>query len=397
LLVLAAPIFLLYFFFAYCSSIGDFIQFQSAHVALSSGINPYIPEVTLKIQQNIFADSNKINIALMMWTLPWILPLLCPLGFSNITEYSILQWSIWGAFLVIASVYILFSDENSTLYSKHHKIFAFIAVCLGAPLLDAFKLHQSTPIFLLSLSLFYISLRHHKHLFCGLCMSIWIIKPHLFLLVVLNLLLNFRKLSSFAITIIGAIIGIITLLILSELNYPGGTMMWLDTLQFSEHYHDSTISRINWKGANLFGFLRDIFDSTHPILLILPSVIIWVLFIYLRVRTKLISDNILNLAWIIPLSILSAPYGWFYDYSLCLVSIFLTFKVASIANRLTLVVSLTLAYNILVGCYYLYAARMQHQMWWYPVGCLVIYLIATSQYPTSRRLKSIVISHVYEK
>ena len=373
---MAVLFFIIYLYFAFHNTVGDFIQFQAAHRAFSSGLNPYDPVVMLELQKSI--NSNQY-LALMMWTLPWILPLICPLGFDANIYLSLYQWTIISSLLLTSSVIILLVSNYNSYCNRLALFISLIVAFFSAPFLDVLRLHQTTPIFILSLSLFVLTIKNQKNFLSGLSMSIWLIKPHLFILMFVCWFLSLKNFKSFIASILGLCAGCLVLSLLSEIIYPGSNLMWLNTLSFSESSTYDTVSRISWRGANLFGFLRGHYPTTHPLLLLLPSLIICISLTFAHFRTNFTLRLLDDLGWIIPLSLFIAPYGWFYDHALSVVSTLLTIKIADSNEKLGIIFTLTVLYNIFTGIYYLYLANMQHDLWWYPLGCLIIHIAARAK------------------
>lgn len=340
----------------------DFKEFYTASKILAEGGNPYIPEVMYHAQSSLYGPSKPV---LMLWSPPWVLPLMHPLRFLGAPQQALYLWNVWSICLVGIACLLLYSLVENTF---NRQLVLIIAVISTAPLLDSFRLAQSTPLCIFSLALFVWALKREKPLLAGMSAAIWAIKPHLFFLVALAVLLGDLK-NRWKI-LLGSAIGLTALVTISEVQYPGGTKFWLTTLSYSEDA-TYTIPRLAWLCSNLAGFIRSTIFFDPSVLVLIPFIAAAIL-TYVHIRRVFILSLPDDLSWLIPLGLLTAPYGWFYDQALCAVSTFLLLNSINDTALLKRAWIWILLWNLATVIFYYCIASTQLDLWWYPLGLLTI-------------------------
>lgn len=361
----------------YCITAGslhsDFIEFYAAAHALKAGKNPYDPSVMLLFQKEILHDVN-LREALMLWSPPWILSLMAPWGFEYEYASSLESWRFLAILFTAAALYLcfraVFNDEKNWSWKI---VTATAASLLCAPLLDAMKLNQSAPIFLVSMAIFILAWLHGNSFIKGMMVAVFLLKPHLFFLVLLLWIVHESRNQRFPKAISGLSVGLLILIGISELLYPGGTRYWLGTFMFTEDSHD-TVPRASWVCATLPGILRAYLGIQTPILSILIPGMTSVVFLWTLLKSRISLNLPYDFSWIIPLTLFTAPYGWTFDQSLCTFSSFLVIFSLLEDRRLYRVCAYFAVWNGVAAWFYLFVAHYQHELWWYTLGPLLISL-----------------------
>jgi hypothetical protein len=152
----------------------DFVEYWSAGKLFVHGANPYSGPLILALEKSRgFAP----DAPLIMLNPPWSLPMVAPLGFLPALGALVL-WIAAGAGCILASLILLNVPANN-------RTLAFLFV----PVLGTFAMEQSSPFLLLGFSLF---LRMHRSspFLAGASLLLMAIKPHLFLIFWMILLVD---------------------------------------------------------------------------------------------------------------------------------------------------------------------------------------------------------------
>jgi hypothetical protein len=216
-------------------------------------------------------------------------------------------------------------------------------------------------------ALFVYSVSKNQFFLSGIATSLWCLKPHLFLIVgfawLASLLFNSKSFSNLFSWTKGFLLGLATLIGISEYYFPGGTRFWLDTLLLkdSDVY---TVNRLSWICSNLTGALKEFLPHATIIAInIIPlSVITVILYAVIKDRRNISSPN--HLSWLFPLSLFCAPFGWIYDQNLCLLSFGLLLP-RLLEKKLYVIIGIMFALNFMSLAYYKFITVNQVDLWWY--------------------------------
>lgn len=339
----------------------DFIEFFAAATALNEGLNPYDPATMFRVQNQLVGHSPPV---LMMWSPPWVLPLMLPGGPGTGLADALLKWRIWGALLVGIGFLLIFSLLRTNGSGSY---WMMMSVVLCAPFLDVAKLAQSTPIFFLSAALFAWAIERRRYGIAGASASLWIIKPHLFLLCGVGYLLSgdIGKKRFF----VAASAAVLLLIGVSEMQYPGGSQLWLGTFAYNEDT-TYTVPRLAWLCATLGGFIRSALGIGPDISFYITTMsALFLVIASLRNKVSVTFPD--DLSWIIPLGLLTAPYGWFYDQALIAIAVFFLLRSRADQPLLRPLCIWILFWNTVAVWYFTAIATVQQDLWWYPLGILV--------------------------
>jgi len=175
--------------FALLHPIHDFVEYWTAAHLLMSGKDPYSLGEVFRMEKALGFEQ---SIPIMLLSPPWTLPLLAPLGLAK--SYA-LGWIFWIAVMVafvawssrlLMDVYfgdIRISEISDTVFCR--ALFAFTFY----PILLCLKYAQTAPLMLLGIAGFLYFERQKKDLLAGALLSLTLIKPQLFLIVWLALIL----------------------------------------------------------------------------------------------------------------------------------------------------------------------------------------------------------------
>lgn len=266
----------------------DYIEYWSSAKLFLQGANPYSGSSILTIEKSygFLLDS-----PLIMLNPPWSLPLIAWLGFFS-ERAGLVLWIVTTAGFFAASVFIL-------QIPSRYRLIALIF----APVTGTFLMMQSSQFLLLGWAIF---LRYHRTrpFVAGAALALMTIKPHLFLLIWIILVLDSIRRKNVA--------------YLAGLASSLAASSALVTLQ------TPTVWRDYWsliRGSSL----ADVYLPTLPTLLrfsinvrwawlaLLPSAFaaVWAVGYYRRHRSG--WSWLRHGSLIMLVAIITSPYGWFSD------------------------------------------------------------------------------------
>lgn len=266
----------------------DYIEYWSAAKLFLSGLNPYSSVNILALEK---AHGFLLDSPLIMLNPPWSLPLIAGLGFFS-ERVGLVLWILITAGCLVASIFIL-------QVPPRYRTIAFIF----APVTGSFIMMQSSPFLLLGWVIF---LRYHRTrpFLAGAALTLMAIKPHLFLIVWIVLLLesilkkNVLALAGFA-SSLAASSALVTLRV---------PTVWRD---YWALIRGSSLAHNYF--PTLPTLLRFLINVQWAWLALLPSAVaaVWAVAYYWRNR----SDwNWLRHGLLVMfLAIITSPYGWFSD------------------------------------------------------------------------------------
>lgn len=303
----------------------DFIQYWTAFQLLIAGENPYDPEKLWQLQQLQGLVAPPV---IFMWNPPWLLVLLAPILILPFALASEL-WQVCQGIFIFSS--LLLSSKIFNLDKKS----SFGIVLLGLifyPMWEALLIGQISNLLLFALCLAFYLISRGKDFSAGLFLSVLFVKPHLFLLVFLALAI--WTLQSGRTKWICGLCVSFSLQIVAVLSLSSQVLLqWYQSM----HLESSAllITRQEWMTATVATWLRvAVRTSLNRDVLFFPWIVALVGLVggvtRLTIRKKPIIWN-KDLAWILSLSLLLAPYGWLFDFSL-LLPVYL-FSLTMLRNR----------------------------------------------------------------
>ena len=351
------------------SSFSDFVQYPSAKAAFRLGENPYNPSILLGHQRTLLKN-NAVDSAVMFWCPPWVLDFIIPLWFRGDLQCHAYEWVIVGhVFVFISAVLCYFSTIWMTSRSTWDTCMLAGVATFCPAVLNIFTLGQSSSLLVVFGALSLSAALRGRYIFAGIAAAGLSFKPHLFLVAAFCLLLELRRSSKARKFFCGVALGLLTLVLIQEISWPGSTLLWVRTLLFTE-FNSDTVHRGNWLGATISGFLRAVLGIDSPALSIIIPLITFLLLGWAVARERL-KLTLLDIGWIFPVSLLCAPYGFFYDQGALLPVQFLVTAYALRGQKTQNMLIGLLGFNILVLLIFFEVATFHHHLWWYPIGILV--------------------------
>ncbi len=343
----------------------DFIQYWSAYRVVECGRNPYLPANMREVQSTI----GTVGDVTMMWNPPWLLLIMKPILELDLKKAAVGWFALNILFLLIA-VYLC-----ALLYPRQQgfKIFALFALVLFPPFYEVLRLGQISLLLTVSVLGFSVCLKKRWDFAAGFLLSLTSVKPHLVYLLALVLIWWIFKERRFFV-LWGGVVGL-GVLVGGSLIFQGPILsQWIDA-QLHPEIISGAVRTNEWLAATLGGFLRAYGGSWLGALRIEVFVVLGatalMLFRLTRYRPDISWSNELPL--LILLSLTTAPYGWFFDTAIALSVV--AYGVSICRNRAPLFFACLFSYYALTGGYLAYVAQFHHQMFFFPICLLVVFLL----------------------
>lgn len=295
----------------------DFVSYWAAGRLLIHGQNPYNSTAVFQTEKSA---GYSLPGPLIMRNPPWALPLVTPLGLVGLRIAGIL-WMIGMGVCLSLSIRLL-----HRALGKPAGRFHLFGYCFP-PVLACLVTGQSTLVILAGLALF-LSLHRTRPFLSGLGLALCTIKPHLFIpfgLVLLVWILFDRAWRILA----GVAVGVTAALSLVIFIDPHILPQYFDMLHSGRIQVElipatSALPRL----AEIYAFNRDI---AWLQLMAAPVGAAWGLWYFLRRRRS--WDWLANGSVLLIISLLSAPYAWFYDEVIAVPAILIAVLHARNAGR----------------------------------------------------------------
>jgi hypothetical protein len=348
------------------TSIGtiDLLQYYAGAKLWLAGQNPYNSSLVEAVERSVSSDP---AIPVLLWNPPETLPVIAVLGLMNFQD-AVAAWMLLAVVSMSISLKIGLSIYRSNDASK--KIFQIALLCTFYPFALCVGYGQISFLLLLGLSLFLLIIGDKSDALAnsfraGVFLSLVAIKPHLLYLgFILLFVLSFRTKTWQS--ILGFLAGAVSLNLIATIRTPD-IHAWYQTMM--------AVPPIYWQTPTLGSWLQGLSQIHQPWMRILPSVIfgLGALVVLFRVPKDALNQK-LFLA-LIPLSLVTSPYGWTYDQMLMLPTM-LWLVSESESNVLPI---LLLAMNVLVCA--TPAEWGQQSLVWYPgaLAILAIYHYSAAQ------------------
>jgi len=278
----------------------DYISYWSAGRLLLHHADPYSASQVLALEKTQGYSEIK---PIIMRNPPWALFLVVPLGFVN-PVVGLLLWTIAAAGCILIFIRLL-------NVSPEDRVFAF----LFAPALGAICSGQSSPFLLLGFSLF-LRFYQSRPFLAGVSLLLMAIKPHLFLVFWMLLLIDCIYHRRFFILAGGT----------CALAAGTAFSMYLDVHIWQHYFAMLRASALDTEFFPTISMLfRLLIDSRAGWLLFVPSALAvgWGLVYYARHRHS--WDWRIHGMLLMLVSVLVSPYGWFSDEIVLLPSLAFAF------------------------------------------------------------------------
>jgi len=298
----------------------DVLQYRSAATLFLRGLNPYNKTLISDVQQKTWhGEPNAIPV--IFYTPPMLLSLVFPMALLSF-KLSVYLWlSLMFALSIESCVlcYNLFdSKRKESRTVKFGLAFFFLTFF---PFYTSFYFGQLSPLLLFGLVLSLVCFdRGNKgvvnNFLGGICLSVTFLKPHLLYLLYIYIFITSIREKEWK-TLAGMLSGIIVLIVFPVLYNPK---------IITYFFHSIKSPPVFWKTPTLGSLLQSI-DQSHGIILrFLPSILAGSLLVLTLFLNKSNSSNTTKIYYLLPLSLVTAPYGWIYDQMLLAPVIFFIFS-----------------------------------------------------------------------
>lgn len=347
----------------------DFIQYWSAYRVQAAGKNPYAPSDMSQVQVSLGVEGSPT----MMWNPPWILLLMEPVLAGDFSS-SVATWYVVNLiFILLAGILC------SILYplKSRLKLVAAVAVILFPPFWDTLYFGQVSLLITVLFLVFAVCLKRRWDFMAGIFFAMLSIKPHLvYLLAVVLLWWVFKQRRYLVLFGLGA--GMSALVGSSLLLQGQMVSQWLSAQLHPESINDAVRTN-QWVTATIGGALRAYggdWLGSHQIefMIALGTLVVtacWLL------RAQPVINWQRHLPLFVVLSLLTAPYGWFFDQSIAIIAVAYCIWVRSNDPEKMLVC--LFSYYAFVDYYGVFWGQFQHQMFFFPLGLLVLLLVTRDQ------------------
>ena len=163
-------------------AVTDFVDFWAASRLLITGGNPFSPSEVLALQQSVGYGESK---PLLMWNPPWTLSFILPFGAMDF-QLSRFCWLLMNVFFILLSaqkLWAIYGQPERKSYLPGIVAFTFV------PTLMVLIIGQISPLILLGIVGFLHFERKNQLFLAGVSTVIISVKPHLFYLFWLGLIL----------------------------------------------------------------------------------------------------------------------------------------------------------------------------------------------------------------
>lgn len=289
----------------------DLLQYWAGAKLLSQGTNPYAPSEILSLQQQVTTYG---DLPILLWNPPFIFPFILPLALLSF-QTATWVWFIFSTCLAGLGVEISMLPFRRRLRERRWVIPILLCTAFYYPVLLTLHFGQSSHILLLALA-GYLALTFREGRLsdgfqAGLVLSVTLIKPHLLHLVYVFVFVDAVRFSRWR-TVKGFVLGAVILGAIATLIYPPAFSSYLKTLSAPPIY---------WRTPTLGSWLQSLSGMHEPVVRLLPTLFaqFLLLTVLMRARGRTFTPSLVYL--LIPISLLTAPYGWVYDQVLLLPSI----------------------------------------------------------------------------
>jgi hypothetical protein len=278
----------------------DFVIYWATGQQLAHHANPYDPDGMRQLEHSA-GFAGQASLVNYMRNPPWGLPLALPLGFWS-AQVAALPWSLLMLGLLILSVRILWK-----MFGLPRSHLVWLGYCFP-PALICVIMGQTSLFVLLGLVLF-LRLHHSHPLWAGSALWFCTLKPHLFVPFALVLVVWIVATRRYRILAGTAAAIAVSCAVTAAIDPSAG----------SQYLHWARTSGISNEFLPCLGVaLRNLINPHAKWLAFVPCVLgsVWALDYFRRHRSH--WDWMEHGSLLMLVSLLVAPYAWFYDQSLAL-------------------------------------------------------------------------------
>ena len=313
--------------------INDFVEYWSAARITMNGGNPYSPDELLSMENQ---GGWNLPQPVMMYSPPWILPLLIPFGIIN-RSISQLLWMLYqiGVLLFCANyIWQMYGGNKKQSWVAWIFTFTFAPV-VGAVLFQG----QISPLILLGLVCFFLFLDKPKQIWlAGATFVLISIKPQVSYLFIMALLiwLIYTKRWSFL------VYSLIVIVLLSIIVIAFNPNIFFEYFEFI--FNNAPTA---WATPTIGTFLRILFFPTGFQLQFLAPLIglIWLSFYWRQHHNNWNWKNQIPLIMFV--SSITSPYIWTFDMVILLFPLLQTILWITAGKKIWIAVCIILIYTVI--------------------------------------------------
>jgi glycosyl transferase family 87 len=346
----------------------DFVSFWASSRLLIEGANPFSPVEVLKMQRAV--GLNEAN-PLLIWHPPWTLSFLLPFGAMPF-QISQFCWLLINVFFILFSAQTLWSIYCKTPTNAY---WSWIAAFTLIPTWMVLLIGQMSPLVLLGIVGFMHFEKNRQHYLAGISTVIISVKPHLFYLFWVGLILWFWKERRWRVACgavaAGAIVAIIPLIIDPKV-YQQFIDMYLSPGQATP---------FNLPAPSIGSLLTRYVPHGNLPIQFLPPLLgsLWFLWHWHKHKEHWNWSEQIPLMILVSLTL--SPYSWTYDQVILLPAVMHGLEMVSWRNISWYKSGLGLLYFGANGCYFVGKVLVttdSYYFWLAPVFLLIYLGVSTS-------------------
>jgi len=338
----------------------DFVGYWSATYLISTGQNPYNPELMESTQKTKLETSQ--DEVIMAWNPPTLFIFLLPLALLPFFEAKFV-WILINLSIIIAVGLILNKIYNPNQNSKL-TLANVLFPLLFPPVISGLYMGQVTFLVLLGLTASVYFIKRSAWFWAGMALILTSIKPHLVILTIPYLVIYMirkRKLNGWAGMLTSGVICIIILFLFRP--------DWVNDL-----IGLSSIAPVNWATPTIGGLLSSmkITESARYLIVVffpLPFLLAWY-------SNKFSLD--FSVALLTLITIPFTFFGWNYDQSMLLIPISLIFTWLASSNKKlpVFLVAIAIMASLAVNVYLRLLSTNDLFFVWVPIFWCLLFPIA---------------------
>ena len=286
--------------------VDDFVSYWAAARLQIQGQNPYAKALILDLER---ASGSREQEPLVMLNPPWTLAFLLPFG---MVDYPVgrIAWLMTGFFAVVLATWWawqVYGGSAGAVWVAGLTAISFL------PLWVVLALGQIDPLILAGLAGFLYFESRSRQSLAGACLVLMTVKPHLFYLFWIALILWVFEARRWSVLLGGVLAGVIAVVIAAAAN-PSVIFQYFEVIS-------NQPPPLNWLTPTIGTFLRLQLGMDRHWLQFMPMAlgVAWLLFWWHRWRPAWIWADQLPL--LVLVSLATTSYAWFYDQAILLPSL----------------------------------------------------------------------------
>jgi len=283
--------------------VDDFVSYWAAARLQIQGQNPYTPALILDVEREAGSREHE---PLVMLNPPWTLVFLLPFG---TLDYPVgrIAWLLTGLFAVVLSTWWswqVYGGSSSAVWVAGLTAISFL------PLGVVLALGQIDPLILAGLAGFLYFESRSRHGLAGACLVLMTVKPHLFYLFWIALILWVFEARRWAVLVGAVLAGVVAIMVAAAAN-PSVILQYFEVIL-------NQPPPLNWVTPTIGTLLRLQFGMDRHWLQFMPMAlgIAWLLLWWHRWR--LAWSWAAQLPLLVLVSLATTSYAWFYDQAILL-------------------------------------------------------------------------------